>query len=637
MVACGGSGGPPRLAVSWPAPASIAYGTPLGPGQLDASADVAGTFVYTPASGAVLTAGAQELAATFTPADTALYSTVTVSRALIVLQATPALTWPTPAPLTFPATVGSAQQDATSSVPGSFTYDPAGDYIPAAGTHTLAVTFIPADSVDYKTATASVSLTVNPGSPVITWPAPAPIVDGTAIAGGQLDATASVHGNFAYSPPAGTVLKPGIQTLSAAFTPTDATDYTAATATVPITVTPQGPLPIQHIVVIMQENRSFDNLFNGFPGADTVQSGSSYGQTVALQPIPLEYGIDADHSHPGWWEDWDQGAMDGFTHRRQTYPVPNFPYSYVPQSETVPLWTLAQAYTLADRMFQSNSGPSYPAHQYMIAGQSSDADENPNGVDHNGHWGCDSMPTWTVALLGPNGTDLPGVFPCFDYPTLADEMDAQNVSWRYYAPAVSASGYVWSAFDAIQHIRFGSDWTNYVVSPNTRFFTDIQAGKLAQVTWIVPGFNYSDHAGGGATAQGPDWVADLVNAVGASQFWNSTAILVSWDDWGGWYDHVNPPQIDSMGLGFRVPLIVVSPWARHGYISHQQHEFGSFLHFTEEAFNLPSLGTRDATSDDLSDCFDFTQTPQPYVQIPTTYPPSFFMQQKPSDKAPDDD
>jgi phospholipase C len=125
--------------------------------------------------------------------------------------------------------------------------------------------------------------------------------------------------------------------------------------------------------------------------------------------------------------------------------------------------------------------------------------------------------------------------------------------------------------------------------------------------------------------------------VGASPFWNSTAVLITWDDWGGWYDHVPPVAVDSMGLGFRVPLIVVSPYARPGYISHTQHEFGSFLRFTEEAFNLPSLGTRDAISDDLSDCFDFTQSPQPFVPVAVQKPPSFFINSAPSDKPPDDD
>ena len=552
----------------------------------------------------------------------------------------PVIAWKTPASIVYGTPLSATQLDATANVAGTFTYSPAAGTVLTAGSQPLSVRFTPADAVDYTAATATITLAVQPITPAIAWPLPFPIVSGTPLGTAQLNATASVPGSFSYSPAAGTAPAVGTQSLTTTFTPTDAVDYTTATASVTLrVVATAGPSSmIQHVVVIMQENRSFDNLFNGFPGADTVQSGSNYGTTVPLQPVPLEQGMDTDHTHPGWWADWDNGAMDGFAHKPYgislQYPYPTFPFAYVPQSETVPLWTLAQDYTLADEMFQSNTGPSFVAHQYMIAGQSADADENPDGLTDSGIWGCDSPPGATVALLGPNGTDLPGVFPCFDYPTIADQMDSQGVSWRYYAPTVQDP---WSAYDAVKHIRYGPDWNSDVVSPSTKFFTDVQNGTLAQVTWVVPDFAYSDHAGAHATAEGPDWVADLVNAIGQSPYWNSTAILVSWDDWGGWYDHVDPPQVDDMGLGFRVPLIVVSPWARPGYISHQQHEFGSFLHFTEEVFNLPSLGTRDAVSDDLSDCFDWTQTPIAYVPVSVQYDPGFFSAATPSSKPPDDD
>jgi phospholipase C len=552
----------------------------------------------------------------------------------------PTLVWATPMPLTYGTPLSATQLDATSTVAGTYVYSPAAGTVLTAGTQTLSVSFTPNDGAGYTTATATVALTVNPATPAITWATPAPIAYGTPLSAVQLDATSPVSGSFVYSPAAGAVLKGPAQTLSAVFSPTDAVDYSTVTVTTTLAITNYPPSlasSIQHVIVIMQENRTFDNLFNGFPGADTVQSGSVSGTPVPLQPVPLEDGTDIIHGHLAWWHAWDNGANDGFDQPKTTYPSANYPYAYVPQSETVPIWTLAQQYTLGDRMFQSNSGPSYGAHQYMIAGQSAEADENPVNSGKPGVWGCDAPAGTTVAMIGPDGTDLPGVFPCFDYQTLADELDAANVSWRYYAQQAGKGGYIWSAFDAVSHIRYSSDWTNNVVSPPAQFFTDIQQGNLAGVTWITPDFAWSDHAGVGSTAEGPDWIADIVNAVGQSPFWHSTVILISWDDWGGWYDHVNPPQVDSMGLGFRVPLILVSPWAKHGYISHQQHEFGSFLHMTEEVFNLPSLGARDAISDDLSDCFDFMQSPQPYVPVPTTYPASHFMAKRPSDKAPDDD
>jgi phospholipase C len=384
--------------------------------------------------------------------------------------------------------------------------------------------------------------------------------------------------------------------------------------------------PIQHIVVIMQENRSFDNLFNGFPGADTVRTGMFRGTVVPLKPTPLGGGADLDHSHSGWWQEWNGGAMDNFGSSTNLLP-----YSYINPAEVAPYWTLARNFTLGDRMFQSNTGPSFVAHQYLIAGQSGGASENPD----SSVWGCGAAANARVPLVGPNGTDLPGVFPCFDYQTMGDLLDAKGITWRYYAPSATSDSYfVVSAYQAIRHIFFGPDWNNNVISPETTVLSDIAGGQLAQVTWIVPSSANSDHPG--APAQGPDWVASIVNAIAKSEFWSSTAIFITWDDWGGWYDHVPPPQIDNMGLGFRVPLIVVSPYAKHGYVSHVTHESGSFLRFTEQDFNLPSLDTRDSVADDLSDCFDFTQTPAPFVQIQTHHTPAFFLAQKGSGP-PDDD
>ena len=306
-------------------------------------------------------------------------------------------------------------------------------------------------------------------------------------------------------------------------------------------------------------------------------------------------------------------------------------YSYIDPSETVPYWTLAKEYTLGDRMFQSNTGPSFVSHQYMIAGQSGGASENPSG----GVWGCDAAPGALVPLVGPNGTDQPGVYPCFDYQTMADLLDAKGISWRYYAPGPTTDQFfVLSAYQAIRHIRFGADWPSDVISPETQVLTDIANGKLAQVTWIVPAYNNSDHPG--APAQGPDWVASIVNAIGASPFWNSTTIFIAWDDWGGFYDHVPPPQTDDMGLGFRVPVIVVGPYAKRGYVSHVTHESSGFLRYMEEVFNLPTLGTRDATADDFRDCFDYTQRPAAYTPLHTSHSVDFFLKQKGSG-LPDDD
>jgi phospholipase C len=391
------------------------------------------------------------------------------------------------------------------------------------------------------------------------------------------------------------------------------------------TVSPVAGSPIQHIVIIMQENRSFDNMFNGFPGADSVNTGMSNGTPVKLTPVSLGDSRDLDHSHKQWWSDWNNGAMDGFAQGGSLLP-----YSYVPEKDVEAYWTLARQYVLGDRMFQSNTGPSFVAHQYMIAGQSANVAENPTGST----WGCDASAGTTAALLGPNGTELPGVFPCFDYQTIADLLDEKGVTWRYYAPASGDSFYILSAYQAVRHIRFGQDWQDNVISPQNRVLTDLQNGELAQVTWIVPDWAHSDHPGSGS--EGPDWVASIINAIGNSQFWNSTAIFISWDDWGGWYDHVDPPKVDAMGPGFRVPLLIVSPYARHGYVTHVNHESGGFIKFIEHNFDLGSLGTRDAGSDAFEDCFDYAQAPGAFTAVPQRVTVDRLVHEKDSGP-PDDD
>jgi phospholipase C len=383
---------------------------------------------------------------------------------------------------------------------------------------------------------------------------------------------------------------------------------------------------IKHVVVIIQENRSVDNLFNGFPGADTVQTGKTPEGTVPLEPVDLNFPLDPDHSHRAFVREYDGGKVDSWKLPAPPSGVsPDFLYSYVPRAQVEPYWRMATSYAFADRMFQSNGGPSYPAHLYLIAAQSAFTASNPNHVDTtNWAWGCDSPADALVTLIDETGNEKWGTSPCLDIPTLGDEMDTANVSWRYYAPALGLVGSIWSPFDAIRHVRYGKDWAN-VLSPETRVVDDASRADLPAMTWIAPSARNSDHPFprqasshdlGAVSAFGPAWVSSIVNAIGKGADWDSTAIFVVWDDWGGWYDHVTPPALDRMGLGFRVPLIVISPYAKRGYVSHVQHEFGSILKFAEEAFGLPSLGQTDARADDLADCFDFTQAPRAFERIP---------------------
>jgi len=415
------------------------------------------------------------------------------------------------------------------------------------------------------------------------------------------------------------------------------------TAGPPVTTGLQDP-QIRHVIFIVQENRSFDNLFNGFPGADTVRYGlTGDGRQIPLHETRLEDGQDIGHYHYSFLAAYDEGKNDGFDREHGygmvhgkyglTKESPLYPYAYVPRGEVEPYFALAHAYTLADRNFQSNSGPSFPAHLYLIAGESGNIDEVPSLRP----WGCDG-PKWDrVAYLQSDGTDMaPGVFPCFDFLTLGDELDRAGLSWSYYVPGPKslAGSTFGTGYDAIRHIRFGPDYGRDIEYPETRFFSDVEGGRLANVAWVIPQMENSDHPQSKSNT-GPSWVLSVVDAVGRSSYWNSTVIFIVWDDWGGWYDHVVPPQLDQMGLGYRVPLIVVSPFAKHAYVSHVTHEFGSLLRFTEETFGLGVLGVSDARADDLRDCFDFEQAPRPYRHIVTPYDRSYFLEQ-PVDDEPND-
>jgi hypothetical protein len=288
-------------AIIWNTPAPITYGTALGPGQLNAAASVKGSFSYNPAAGTILGAGSDALTVTFTPTDSTDYTTATATTTITVVQATPAITWSSPAPIAYGTGIGSSQLDATASVPGTFAYNPAAGTILGVGSYTLTVTFMPTDAVDYTTATATTTITVAQATPAITWSAPASIAYGTPLGAAQLDATASVSGTFAYNPAAGTVLAVGSYTLSVTFTPTDAVDYATATATTTITVaqtataiTWSAPAPIVYGMALgsAQLDASADapGTFAYTPAAGTVLGAGSHTLSVTFTPTdPTEY------------------------------------------------------------------------------------------------------------------------------------------------------------------------------------------------------------------------------------------------------------------------------------------------------------------------------------------------------------
>jgi phospholipase C len=379
-----------------------------------------------------------------------------------------------------------------------------------------------------------------------------------------------------------------------------------------------GLRKINHIVFIIKENRSFDTYFGTFPGADGATSGkTSNGRVVRLEHTPDRTPYDLGHRFIDFQTAMDNGKMDRFD-QVWNGNVSGYLLSYTQLTEAdIPnYFAYARNFVLSDRMFSSVEGPSFPNHLFTVAAQSGGAINNPRKSDS---WGCDADDGVTVDVMDENG-QVSRQPPCFDFQTLVDELEGANVDWRYYAPLKGHVGYVWSALDAIKHVREGPLWSQKVVS-DSQFVHDAREGKLPAVSWLVTG-EKSEHPPY-STCAGENWTVEQLNAIMSGPDWNTTAVFLTWDDCGGFYDHVAPPQIDRAGLGPRVPLLIISPFSRKGYVSHTQYEFASFLAFVEKRFSLRPLTARDQLANDMLDSFDFNQQPLPPVFLKTHSCPHF--------------
>lgn len=385
----------------------------------------------------------------------------------------------------------------------------------------------------------------------------------------------------------------------------------------------QGIQKIQHVVFLIKENRSFDQYFGTFPGADGATTGKiSNGTTVPLTHAPDIAPYDLGHSwrdaliaiDGGHMSKFDQivsGDVDGY----------RYPYTQFLESDIPNYFAYARQYVLADRMFSSMAGPSFPNHLFTIAAQDGGVLDNPH--PQNGAWGCDSDDNDTVPVAHPDGkiTIEP---PCFDFQTLADSLESAHISWKYYAPTKGHYGYQFSTFDAIRHIRNTPLWDQRVV-PDQQFTADALNGHLPAVSWLVTGAT-NEHPGR-SVCRGENWTVQQLNALMNSPDWNSTVVFLTWDDFGGFYDHVPPPITANYSLGPRVPLIIISPYAKKSFISHTQYDFSSFLKFVETRYHLPTLTEDDKRANDMLDSFDFDAAPQPTLllqQHDCPKPPDFW-------------
>jgi phospholipase C len=377
--------------------------------------------------------------------------------------------------------------------------------------------------------------------------------------------------------------------------------------------------PIFKVFVIVQENRTFDDLFNAFPGTNTQNYGYYGGQKIPLQPGPMATPDDLPHSLAAFNGDTGcpqlpAGAMWGCPMNGFTYS-PNGPsaYAYVEKQYTTQYWAMAQQYLLDDNMFQSNLDGSYVSHQYLVAAQANSATDFPSTTY------CSAPPTPNVHWVTQDrtyGTGPTYISACMHYPaTIVSELAANQYSWRYYTGAAISGLPYWDPFLYIQ----GGYSSGQVITPACQFITDIAnpSGYDSSVTWITPSKENSDHAADTVNNYGPDWVSAVVNAIGTSRYWKESVIFITWDDWGGWYDHVTPPYEDYDGLGMRVPFIIISPYTANK-VSHVLYEQASMLKYIEDLYGLGQLAAADKRAADpeadvMSNDKNGNATPRPFA------------------------
>jgi phospholipase C len=372
--------------------------------------------------------------------------------------------------------------------------------------------------------------------------------------------------------------------------------------------------PIKRVVYLMLENRSFDNLFGRFPGANGATTGVKFGQEVPLLPCPAWLPGDLPHDRAAHLNAVNLGANDGFG-------IGQFgdPWAYTAfERQAIPsYWSLAEDYVLCDNFFASVGGPSYPNHFFFVAGQSGGVLDNPENIETRVEgsrrfksWGCDAVGENVFVFTRDPQGNLTKHDTCFDFPTVPEQLEGIGVPWAYYAASEFQSGYFWNALNGISNVIHDPDlWQDEKIRPVDRLVQDIEADRLPAVTWVTPRFELSDHPPE-STCFAQNWITDVVNGLMRSPAWEHTAVFITWDEWGGFHDHVPPTEVDDLGLGFRVPMLVVSPYARRGYIDDAEGEFSSPLKFIEDNWGLPYLTERIERTHNFEHVFAFERNPR---------------------------
>jgi phospholipase C len=372
--------------------------------------------------------------------------------------------------------------------------------------------------------------------------------------------------------------------------------------------------PIKRVVYLMLENRSFDNMFGRYPGANGTRVGVRDGVEVPLVRCPEWLPGDLPHDTPAWHASYHDGAMDGFA---LGLYASLFSYSQFDREDVPNYYAWADRFVLGDNFFASVAGPSYPNHLAFIAGQAAGAIDNPENIAtkwlNDGRvfksWGCDAYGEDVYVNVEADDGTIARHEPCFGIETVGHQLSRGDIDWASYSADPYQAGYIWQAYSSIRDIFHDEHLWDEHIWPVDDLLRDVEANALPPVTWITPRFQLSDHPPF-STKHAHNWVTEVVNAIMRSEMWEDIAIFITWDEWGGLYDHVAPPALDHMELGFRVPLLVISPYARRGYIDDAFGEFSSPLRFIADNWGLPHLTPRIASSHDFSHVFDFRRPPR---------------------------
>jgi phospholipase C len=387
------------------------------------------------------------------------------------------------------------------------------------------------------------------------------------------------------------------------------------------TSAPQTTTPIKHLVVLMQENHTFDNYFGTYPGANGIPSGTKMPVDPAnpgsAMVVPWHIGnttiTDLSHSGPTFLAQFDYGQMDGFIsalnnlNENGQLAMGYYDYRDIPY-----YWNLAANYVLFDNFFSSAKDGSAANHMYWIAG---------------------------VSPSPKRGQALPDLLK--NIPTIFDRLQASGISWKFYVEnynsainyrnmagqGAKGSQVIWVPL--LYFDRFIDDPTlsSHIVDLS-QYFVDLHQGTLPAVSYIVPS-GTSEHPPE-YPATGERQVKNLVQELMRSSAWNSSAFMLLYDDWGGWYDHVVPPQVDAYGYGLRVPALLISPFAKTGLIDNTQLDFTSVLKFIETNWKVASLSTRDTAANNILSAFDFTQAPRQADFLPSTWAPALAIKKSPT-------